>query len=218
MTHADGIVFVVDDDASIRAALSSLIRSVGLQVETFATARELLERPQADEPSCLVLDVMLPGSSGLDLPEALSRLASPMPVIFITGHGTIPMSVRAMKAGAIEFLTKPVRDEDLLDAIQHALARDREARRQRHQLAVVRQRYEKLTPRERDVLALVITGRLNKQIAAELGTAEQTIKVHRARIMQKLEVGSVAELVHLSERVAGQPWATGAPEGAVVRK
>jgi FixJ family two-component response regulator len=215
----DAIVFVVDDDASVRSALSSLIRSVGLQIETFATAQEFLRREPPDLPACLVLDVLLPGSSGLDLPAELSTMETPIPVVFITGHGTIPMSVRAMKAGAVEFLTKPFRDEDLLDAIQQALDRDRRARRERQELAGIRQRYEKLTAREREVLALVTTGRLNKQIAAELGTAEQTIKVHRGRIMQKLEVGSVAELVHLIERIAGQPWGPGAsdPTRTVVR-
>ena len=211
MSSAEPIVYVVDDDLSVRQALSSLIRSVGLRVETFASARDFLRLARPDAPSCLVLDVMLPDSSGLDLPAELRTADVQIPIVFITGHGTIPMSVRAMKAGAVEFLTKPFREEDLIAAIQQALERDRAAREERAELAELRERFEKLTARERDVLALVVTGRLNKQIAAELGTAEQTVKVHRGRVMQKLGVGSVAELVRLVERAAGQRWAPGAP-------
>ena len=207
MKPAEPIVYVVDDDLSVRQALSSLIRSVGLRVETFASARDFLRHTRLDAPSCLVLDVLLPDSSGLDLPGELRASGVQIPIIFITGHGTIPMSVRAMKAGAVEFLTKPFREEELIAAIQQALERDRVAMQERAELAELRGRFEKLTARERDVLALVVTGRLNKEIAAELGTAEQTVKVHRGRVMQKLEVGSVAELVRLVERVAGQPWA-----------
>jgi FixJ family two-component response regulator len=217
MNLAEPIVYVVDDDLSVRQALSSLIRSIGLRVETFASAQDFLRHAHPDAPSCLVLDVLLPDSSGLDLPGALRTSDVQMPIVFITGHGTIPMSVRAMKAGAVEFLTKPFREEDLIAAIQQALERDRTARQERAELAELRARFEKLTSREREVLALVVTGRLNTQIAAELGTAEQTIKVHRGRVMQKLGAGSVAELVRLAERVAGQPWASAVsparPEG-----
>lgn len=207
MSSADSIVYVVDDDLPVRQALNSLIRSLGLQVEVFGSARDFLAHPRSDAPSCLVLDVQLPDSSGLDLPEELKTSAAEIPIIFITGHGTIPMSVRAIKAGAVEFLTKPFREEDLIGAIAQALARDRAAREERAELIQLRRRFEKLTPRERDVLALVVKGLLNKQIAAELGTAEQTVKTQRGRVMRKLEVGSVAELVHLVERMAGQPWA-----------
>jgi FixJ family two-component response regulator len=204
MTSAEPIVYVVDDDLSVRQALSSLVRSVGIRVETFASAQEFLRYSRPDAPSCLVLDVLLPESSGLDLPRELRASEVLIPIIFITGHGTIPMSVRAMKAGAVEFLTKPFREEELIAAIQQALERDRMVREERADLVEFRRRFTTLTEREREVLALVVTGRLNKQIAAELGTAEQTIKVHRGRVMQKLGVGSVAELVRLVERVAGQ--------------
>jgi FixJ family two-component response regulator len=211
MTSAESIVYVVDDDLSVRQALSSLIRSVGMRVETFASAGDFLRHARLDAPSCLVLDVHLPDSSGLDLPGELRTADVQIPIVFITGHGTIPMSVRAMKAGAVEFLTKPFREEDLIGAIQQALERDRAAIRERAELAELRARFDRLTARERDVLALVVTGRLNKEIAAELGTAEQTVKVHRGRVMQKLEVGSVAELVRLTERVAGHRTIPGAP-------
>lgn len=196
------IVFVLDDDISVREALRSLIRSVGLRCETFATAAEFLRYPRSDEPACLVLDVQLPGVSGLDLPTELRENGAELPIIFITGHGTIPMSVRAMKAGALEFLTKPFSEQELLAAIQQALTRDREMRAVRAELGVLRDRFAKLTARERDVFALVVTGRMNKEIAAELGTAEQTIKQHRGRVMQKLGARSVADLVHLAERLA----------------
>jgi len=203
MRPADAIVYVVDDDLSVRQALSGLIRSVGLRVETFASARDFLRHARPDAPSCLVLDVQLPDSSGLDLPAELSAADAPIPIVFITGHGTIPMSVRAMKAGAVEFLTKPFREEELIAAIDQALERDRAVRRERAELAELRRRYERLPPRERDVLALVVAGRPNKQIAAELGTAEQTVKQHRGRVMEKLGVDSVAELVRLVERATG---------------
>jgi FixJ family two-component response regulator len=202
MAPDDPIVYIVDDDLSVRQALSSVIRSVGLRVETFASAQEFVRHARADAPACLVLDMLLPDTSGLDLVRELEVMHVPVPVIFITGHGTIPMSVRAMKAGAIEFLTKPFQEEDLLAAIHQALERDRAARAERAMLAELRERLERLTPRERDVLALIVTGRMNKQIAAELGTAEQTIKQHRGRVMQKLGVTSVAELVRLVERAA----------------
>jgi FixJ family two-component response regulator len=200
MAAEDPIVYVVDDDLSVRQALSSVVRSIGLRVETFASAAEFLPHPRSDAPSCLVLDVQLPDASGLDLVGELEA-ATPIPIIFITGHGTIPMSVRAMKAGALEFLTKPFREEDLISALRQALERDGSARRERAELAGLRVRLGKLTPREREVLALVVAGRMNKQIAAELGTAEQTIKQHRGRVMKKLGVDSVAELVRLAQRV-----------------
>jgi FixJ family two-component response regulator len=202
MAAADPIVFVLDDDLSVREALRSLIRSVGLRCETFATAAEFLRYPRADAPACLVLDVQLPGGSGLELPTELRQTGAEIPIIFITGHGTIPMSVRAMKAGALEFLTKPFSEQELLDAIQQALLRDRAARADRAELQALRERFARLTARERDVFALVVAGRMNKEIAAELGTAEQTIKQHRGRVMQKLDARSVADLVRLAERIA----------------
>jgi FixJ family two-component response regulator len=200
------IVYVVDDDLAVRQALSSVIRSIGLRVETFASAREFLRHTRPDAPSCLILDVQLPDVSGLDLVSELSAAgARSIPIIFITGHGTIPMSVRAMKAGATEFLTKPFREEDLLAAIDQALARDRVARREHAELAEVRERLATLTRREREVLTLVVSGRMNKHIAAELGTAEQTVKHHRGRVMRKLGVDSLADLVRLVERATGRP-------------
>jgi FixJ family two-component response regulator len=197
------IVYVVDDDAAVRDALSGLLRSVGLRVETFGSARDFLGSPRADMPGCLVLDVSLPDGSGLDVPDELRNLDVPLPIIFITGHGTIPMSVRAMKSGALEFLTKPFRDDDLLGAIDIALERDRVSRTNRSEQAEARHRIERLTPREREVLDLVVAGKMNKQIAGQLGTAEQTVKQHRGRVMRKLEVDSVAELVRVVERAAG---------------
>jgi FixJ family two-component response regulator len=204
VTTCNEVVYVVDDDAGIRDALSSLLRSVGLRVETFGSAREFLDAPRAEAPACLILDVRLPDSSGLDLPDELRNLDIPLPIIFITGHGTIPMSVRAMKSGAVEFLTKPFSDKDLLGAVQVCLERDRTGRAQRSDMTEARERIERLTRREREVLDLVVTGKLNKQIAADLGAAEQTIKQHRGRVMRKLEVDSVAELVRLVERASGQ--------------
>ena len=201
------IVYVVDDDSSIRQALSSLLRSVGLQVETYGSAREFLGAPRAEAPACLVLDVRLPDGSGLDLPDELRNLDVPLPIIYITGHGTIPMSVRAMKSGALEFLTKPFRDEDLLGAIKVALERDRQAKADRSEVAEARHRIERLTPREREVLELVVAGKMNKQIAAQLGTAEQTVKQHRGRVMRKLEVDSVADLVRVVERASPEDQA-----------
>ncbi|HEY0528240.1 MAG TPA: response regulator [Gemmatimonadaceae bacterium] len=198
-------VYVVDDDSSIRQAVSGLLRSAGLNVDTFGSAQEFLSAPRADAPSCLVLDVRLPDGSGLDLPDELRHMDVPLPIIFITGHGTIPMSVRAMKSGALEFLTKPFRDEELLGAINVALENDRLARAERSLLAEARRRIERLTPRERQVLDLVVAGKMNKQIAASLGTAEQTVKQHRGRVMKKLEVDSVADLVRIVERASGQP-------------
>ena len=183
-------VFVVDDDASVREAVRSLLRSVGLSVETFATAQEFLSSPRNTAPGCLVLDVRLPGIGGLELQHQLAERNLHVPIIFITGHGDIPMSVRAIKAGAVEFLTKPFRDQDLLDAVQQAIDLDRRAREQRAELAGLRQRYEGLSPRERQVMALVVRGLPNKQIAGTLGTSEATVKLHRGRSMQKMKAGS----------------------------
>ena len=203
MTPSDGIVYVVDDDPAVREGLSSLIRSVGLRAQTFGSAREFLQHSRAGAPACLVLDVQLPDGSGLDVPRELESMDAPIPIIFITGHGTIPMSVRAMKSGAVEFLTKPVRDEDLIGAIQVALERDRATRGDRLEIAEIRRRFERLTAREKDVLELVVAGKMNKQIAAQLGTAEQTVKQHRGRVMKKMEASSIAELVRLVQRMEG---------------
>ena len=201
MREPDPVVFVVDDDASLRHALTNLLRSVGLRVETFGSAREFLAGPRPDAPGCVVLDVRLPGLSGLDLQRELAAAQIDLPIIFITGYGDIPMTVQAMKAGAVEFLTKPFRDQDLLDAIQQALERDRVAWRQRAALAAVRQCYDRLTPREREVMRLVVAGLLNKQIAAELGTSEIMVKVHRGQVMRKMQAASVADLVRMAAQL-----------------
>ena len=209
MPEPDAIVFVVDDDESVRESLGGLIRSAGLRVETFASAQQFLASPQSNSvgaPSCLVLDVHLPGQSGLDLQKRMAEVNIEIPIIFITGRGDIPTSVRAMKAGAVEFLTKPFRDDELLDAIGQAVERDRIARLRQAEIAELRSRYDSLTPREREVMELVVSGLLNKQIAAELGIHEGTVKVHRGQVMQKMRAASLADLVRMSEKI-GIPYA-----------
>jgi FixJ family two-component response regulator len=201
VSAGDALVFIVDDDATVREAIEGLLKSVGLRTRAFGTAREFLNHERPDEPACVVLDVRMPGPSGLDLQGELARTESPIPIIFITGHGDIPMSVHAMKAGAVEFLTKPFRDQQLLDAIQLAIDRDRVDRRQRRELEDLRTRYESLTRRERDVMARVVAGLLNKQIAGELHISEITVKVHRGRVMQKMAAASLADLVRMGGRL-----------------
>ncbi len=195
------IVFVIDDDDSVRRSLDRLLRSVDLEVETFASAEDFLRKPLPERPSCVVLDLRLPGPSGLELQESLLRAGHDLPIIFISGHADVPSSVRAIKAGAVDFLQKPFSDQALLDIIHGALRRDREARRDRAEVAGIRVRFDMLTPRERDVLRLVIQGRLNKQIASDLGISEKTVKFHRGRVMEKTQAGSVAELVRQADRL-----------------
>lgn len=204
---AAAIVFVVDDDPSVRRSTERLVRSAGFAVETFASANEFLPRLPVDRPGCLVLDVNLPGRSGLDLQRELVHAGVRIPIIFITGRGSIPMSVRAMKDGAVEFLTKPTRSRELLAAIRSAIERDAASHRARREVEGLRARYAKLTPRERDVMTLVLAGRLNKQIAAELAISEPTVKFHRAHVMEKMQVDSVAELVQIAGQLGVTPAA-----------
>jgi RNA polymerase sigma factor (sigma-70 family) len=201
MTESESMVFVIDDDAPVRDALRSLIRSVGLEVELFKSVQEFLKRKRPEKPSCLILDVRLPGISGIDFQRQLAATNIHIPIIFITGHGDIPMSVRAMKQGAVEFFTKPFRDQDLLDAIQVALERDGVRRQQEAKTAKLKQRLDLLTPRERQVMPRVVAGLPNKQIAAEIGTSEATVKVHRSQLMRKMGAKSLADLVRMAERM-----------------
>lgn len=201
MKNPDQIVFVIDDDPSMRTAIKELIEAVGLNCQTFTSGQELLEAKLPDVPGCLILDVRLPGLSGLHLQRELAERGNHIPIIFITGHGDIPMSVQAMKAGAVEFLTKPFRDQDLLDAIEQATERDRLTRQQRLETVELSARHESLTPREREVMQLVVTGLLNKQIAVQLGISEKTVNVHRAQVMQKMKADSLADLVRMSEKL-----------------
>lgn len=207
MIEGEPIVFVVDDDPSVRRSIERLIQSIGLEVQTFQSAREFLQRARPEGPACLVLDVRLPGLSGLDLQRELTNRGVQLPIIFITAHGDIPMTVRAMKGGAVEFLTKPFRTHHLLDAIRAAIERDRDTLKQRSEVAQLRNRYDLLTPREREVLAFLVVGLLNKQIAGELVTTERTIKFHRAHIMQKMRAESIADLVRMAQKLGltGRP-------------
>jgi len=205
MQDEQAMVFVVDDDESVRESLESLIRSAGLRVAAFSSAREFLASPRDDVTSCLVLDLRLPGQNGLDLQKRMTELSIQIPIVFITGHGDIPTSVRAIKAGAVEFLTKPFRDQDLLDAIHQAIERHETVRQHQAEMAEMLHKYELLTPREREVMELVVSGLLNKQVAAELSVSNVTVKVHRRQVMQKMGAGSLAELVKMSEKLRTSP-------------
>ncbi len=198
MNEADSMVFIVDDDDSVRKALVRLIKSGGMNAESYASAEEFLVRPRYGGPCCLVLDVRMPGLSGLDLQKKLTQANLTLPIIFITGHGTVPLSVKAMKAGAMDFLEKPFEDQALLDLITHALAGDRKASQERAEKSNILERFASLTPREREILSLVVTGKLNKQVAMQLDISEQTVKVHRARVMEKMRAESLADLIRIS--------------------
>ena len=201
MTETEPIVFIVDDDDSVRKSLARLITSVGLKVETFSSANAFLKRDAYDGPACLVLDIRMPGLSGLDLQTELARAQRTLSIVFISGHGNITMSVQAIKAGAVDFLEKPFEEQDLLDAVNLAIQKDRAAKQKLADLSKIQERVESLTPREREVFAFVVTGMLNKQIAFEMGISEKTIKVHRARVMQKMQAESLADLVRLAEKL-----------------
>lgn len=217
MSEADSIVFIIDDDAQVRASLTNLCRSVELNVQAFSSTEEFLSAKRPDIPACLVLDVRFPGSapSGLDFQRNLASLSDPLPIIFVTGHGDVPMSVKAMKRGAVEFLTKPVREQELLDAVRLGIERDRQRRKQDLALSSLRKRYDSLTEREREIMHLVTRGLLNKQVAAELNLSEVTVKVHRGRIMQKMEARSLAELVRMSDQITSTPEPNGSPDTEV---
>ena len=210
MNEPAPIVFVVDDDDSVRRSLKRFLGAEGFQVELFASPQEFLQGKRPDVPSCLVLDIRLKGTSGLEFQQELTKAGIPIPIIFLTGHGNIPMTVRAMKSGAVEFFTKPPQDQDLLDAIHLALAKDRVRRQQEAEIAVLRERRESLTPREREVLPLVVSGMLNKQIAAEIGTSETTVKVHRSQLMRKMAADSLPDLVRMAEKL--RKWESRLPK------
>jgi FixJ family two-component response regulator len=205
MAEARPIIFVVDDDASVRDAISNLLESVGLRAKVFGSTEEFWKAPRPNAPSCLILDVRLPGASGLEFQEHLAKAGVSIPVIFITAHGDVPMTSRAMKAGAIEFLMKPFQKEELLAAVRHGLEKDRVQREEAAEVAILQSRVELLTAREREVMDLVVTGIINKQVGAQLGLSEVTVKIHRSRVMQKMEAASLAELVRMSDRLKPHP-------------